>query len=476
MLDATILDRKWAQCLQYIANNVPPQHYTTWIVPMRCKSYDEVADEVVIELPSHFFFEYVEEHFVSVLGSALRRFFSPAVKLRYSVLQDKTNNQHLDYKSAPAAKVDKDVKVRTKDIQVVPEAIAGRTVALPELDSHLIPNLTFDSFVEGDSNKMPLAVARSIADNPDQQNFNPLFIYGRSGVGKTHLANAIGIRCKQLHPAKRVLYVSAHLFQVQYVDAQTRDNKLNDFIRFYQTIDVLIVDDVQEFQGMKGTLGTFFHIFNHLRMNGKQIILTCDRPTIELRDMEERMLTRFKWGLQCEIEQPTEQLRYNILKEKMRRDGLVISDDVVRYIAANVSDSVRDLEGIVNSLLAHSLCLAREIDVAMAEQVVRRAVRVTRQPVTIDRILQGVCDAFHVTSDDMQSSSRKAGVAHARQIAMYLTARMTDLSSTRIGMLMGKRSHATVLHSIRQAEARIMKDAQLREQVEDIRGALLSRI
>lgn len=476
MAEKLIHENQWSQCLQIIANNVNEQQYKTWFAPIRFVSFDEKTCTVTLGVPSRFFVEWLEEHYAQLMAAVLKRVFGAGLKLMYRSLDDATHDIYTDIQSAPVANTPKRATERTADIQRLPDSIAGTSKALPTFDSHLNPQLSFDCFIEGDSNKMPLAVARSVAENPDQQCFNPMFIYGHSGVGKTHLANAIGLLCKQLHPQKRVLYVSAHLFQVQYVNAQMRDNKLNDFIHFYQNIDLLIVDDVQEFQGMKGTLGTFFQIFNHLRMNGKQIVLTCDRPPIELRDMEERMLTRFKWGLQCEIEKPTQTLRYNILKDKIRRDGLVIADDVVRFIAKNVSDSVRDLEGIVNSLLAHSLCLGREIDKSLAEQIVKRAVRIERQPVTIDRIIQSVCGSFNVSVDDLHSSCRRADVAHARQVVMYLATRMTDLSSTKIGLLVGKRSHATVLHSVKQTEAMMVGNPALREQVEEIRGSLLSRV
>lgn len=470
-------EQLWAQCLRIIANNVSNEQFNTWFRPVSCAGFDEEERKVTLVVPSSFVYEWIEEHYIDLLGKVLNRVFGSNVRLMYRVLKDKTHGITSDLRSEPLVHTEGgEVRVVTRDIPQVPDSVSGRCANLPPLESHLMPNLTFESFVEGDSNKMPLAVARSIAQNPDQQNFNPLFVYGHTGVGKTHLANAIGLRCKQIHPDKRVLYVSAHLFQTQFVDAQMRDNRVNDFIRFYQTIDVLIVDDVQEFQGMKGTINAFFNIFNHLRMNGKQIILTCDRPPVELRDISDRMLSRFKWGLQCEIEQPTQQLRYNILRDKMLRDGLAINDDVIRYVADNISDSVRDLEGIINSLMAHSVCLGREIDMSMAQMVVSRAVRVERQPVTIDRIVQGVCEAFNVTNDDLMSSSRKANIAQARQIVMYLAARMTDLSSTRIGLLMGKRSHATVLHSIKQAENLMIKNPVLHNRVEDVRGALLSRV
>ena len=461
-------DDRWGLCLRIIANNVTPQQYQTWFKPIGYAGYDEQAHQVTLVVPSIFFMDWLEEHYIRLLAAVLKRVFGEGVELQYRVVEDRTNDIKVDMVSRPEPVVDAQVRVRTVNA-AVPAAEEA------QFDSQLQTCYTFENFVEGASNKMPRSVACSLAENPRQQTFNPLFIYGHSGVGKTHLATAIGLRCKQKYPHMRVLYVSAYLMSQQYVDAY-KENKINDFMHFYQTIDMLIVDDIQEFQGMKGSLNAFFHIFNHLRLNGKQIILTCDRPPVELQAIEERMLTRFKWGLQCEIEMPNEQLRYDILRAKLRRNGLTISDEVVRYIARHVGESVRDLEGVINSLMTQSILLGRDIDMAMAEDVVRKTVRTSREPVTIERIMRSVCDEFGVSEQEVQSGSRKANIVRARQMVMYYASKLTDMGSARIGQFVGRRSHATVLHSISQAETLIESDETMRDKAESLRRALAGRI
>ena len=288
--------------------------------------------------------------------------------------------------------------------------------------------------------------------------------FGAPGVGKTHLVNAIGAKIKELHPEKRVLYVSAHLFQVQYTDS-VRKNTVNDFINFYQTIDVLIIDDVQEFASLTKTQNTFFHIFNHLHQNGKQLILTSDRPPTALQGMEERLLTRFKWGLLAEIEKPNQQLRHDILESKVRRDHLKMPEDVIDYVSENVNDSVRELEGVVNSLMAYSVVWNRDIDLPLAEQILKRAVKAENKPITIDLILDKVCGYFNVKQEEVFTKCRKQPVAQVRQIAMYLAQKHTNLSLARIGTLIGKRTHATVLHSCNVVEDRLHVDKNFKSKL-----------
>ena len=290
-------------------------------------------------------------------------------------------------------------------------------------------------------------------------------------MGKTHLVNAIGTKIKELYPQKRVLYLSAHLFQVQYTDS-VRHNTVNDFITFYQSIDVLIIDDIQEFASLSKTQNTFFHIFNHLHQNGRQLILTSDRPPTALQGMEERLLTRFKWGLLAELEKPNEQLRKDILKSKIRHDGLKIPEEVIEFVSENVNNSVRELEGIVNSLMAYSVVYNRDVDLPLAEQIVRRAVKIEHKPITIDLILEKTCEYFGVKQEDIFTASRKQNIVQVRQIAMFLAQKYTNLSSARIGSLIGKRNHATVLHSCNIVEGRMKVDKAYKTKIEEIEKIL----
>ena len=336
-------------------------------------------------------------------------------------------------------------------------------------------NYSFDNFIEGLSNKLPRAAAESIALKPGKTVFNPLFLYGASGVGKTHLANAIGLKVKELYPEKRVLYVSAHLFKVQYTDS-VRKNTVNDFINFYQSIDVLIIDDIQEFVGVEKTQNTFFHIFNHLHQNGKQLIMTCDRPPVMLQGIEERLITRFKWGLTAEIERPNLELRRSILADRVRREGIALAPNVLEYVAENVTDSVRELEGILISLHAHSALYGREIDLALAERVISKAVRIVEKELTVEDIVHSTCEYYHVKDESIYTSSRKRDIVLARQVAMYLTHKhLPSLSLARIGQCIGSKDHSTVLHACRTIEEQMEVDKAVELAIEDIEAKIKTR-
>ena len=455
------IDSRWSQCLQLIRHNVQPQAYETWFANISPVTFDEAEKKLYMGVPTHYFREHLEAHYLDLLRKVLHHVYGKGISLYYNVHTDSTNG------------VDTTIEGTQGTTAVAPPAhplSANKAPqAMQELDSQLNPNYTFDNFVEGASNKLPRTVGMAIAKNPKQTTFNPLFIYGASGVGKTHLVNAIGTRLKELHPEKRVLYVSAHLFQVQYTDS-VRQNTTNDFIAFYQSIDVLIIDDVQEFV-TKATQQTFFHIFNHLHQNGRQLILTCDRPPVALQGMEERLLTRFKWGLLAELERPNEELRRNILLSKIRHNGLRIPDSVVNYIASNVDCSVRDLEGVVHSLMAYSVVWNSEIDVNLAKRVIAHTVgtaKASTEKLTPKEILDHTCAYFCIDPSDVLSKSRKANVVTARQVAMYLVQKHTHLSTTKIGAAIGGRNHATVLHSCQCVQQRMESDSHFSAQIGEL--------
>ncbi len=464
-LTTATIDPRWEHCQRMIASNISRQQYDTWFAPICFVGFDEDERMLTLSVPSPFIREYIEEHYLKLLRAVLQQQFGMGVRLRYEVKIDTINNISTrevdDQRSAFA-----NAPVRTDGLNTSPRA-------LQQLDSQLKPEYTFENFVEGESNKLPRTVGLAIAQNPHQATFNPLFVYGGSGVGKTHLVNAIGLKVKELHPELRVLYVSAHLFQVQYTDS-VRRNTVNDFIAFYQTIDVLIIDDIQELATMQKTQLSFFHIFNHLHQNGRQLILTSDRPPVALEGMEERLLTRFKWGLLAELERPTQTLRRDILFYKIRKDGLRVSTPVVDYIAANVDKSIRDLEGVLTSLMAYSVVNNCEIDLDLAERVIGRTVGLSqqRQALTMDDILNRTCRFFSIDRDDVLSSTRKAPVVQARQVVMYLAQQHTHLSTTKIGAFVGKRGHATVIHSCQAVTQRLQNDETFRERIAELEGLL----
>lgn len=464
----TQLTELWGKCLDIIRDNVPGTAFNTWFSNTKPASY--TAGVLTIFVPSQFVYEYIEAHYVNLLSAAIYRIFGDDTQLNYRVLTDRQNQLTVDQESEkrPSATPVE----QQKSSNTAPGAIA---VPVQDLDPMLRSNYSFENFIEGLSNKLPRAAAESIAQRPGKTVFNPLFLYGASGVGKTHLANAIGLKVKELYPEKRVLYVSAHLFKIQYTDS-VRKNTLNDFINFYQSIDVLIIDDIQEFVGVEKTQNTFFHIFNHLHQNGKQLIMTCDRPPVMLQGIEERLITRFKWGLTAEIERPNLELRRSILADKVRRDGIALAPEVLEYIAENVTDSVRELEGILLSLHAHSALCGREIDLALAERVISKAVRIVEREITIEDIVHTTCEYYHVKDECIYTSSRKRDIVLARQVAMYLTHKhLPSLSLARIGQCIGSKDHSTVLHACRTIEEQIEVDKAVELAVEDIEAKLKAR-
>ena len=458
----------WDKCLGIIRNNVQPAAFNTWFACTKPASY--TGKVLTLFVPSQFVYEHIEENYVDLLSAVIYRVFGADTELNYRVLTDRQNQLTVDQESEK-----RPAKVITE--QQKSDNQAPGTIAVPaqDLDPMLRSNYSFDNFIEGLSNRLPRAAAESIALKPGKTVFNPLFLYGASGVGKTHLANAIGLKVKELYPEKRVLYVSAHLFKVQYTDS-VRKNTVNDFINFYQSIDVLIIDDIQEFVGVEKTQNTFFHIFNHLHQNGKQLIMTCDRPPVMLQGIEDRLITRFKWGLTAEIERPNLELRRSILTDRARREGIALREEVLDYIAEQVTDSVRELEGILISLHAHSALYGREIDLSLAQRIVSKAVRIVEKEVTIEDIVRNTCDYYHIKDESIYTSSRKRDIVLARQVLMYLAHKLLpSLSLARIGQCIGSKDHSTVLHACRTIEDLVGVDKVMEAAVEDIEAKIKMR-
>ncbi|MBP1663040.1 MAG: chromosomal replication initiator protein DnaA [Bacteroidetes bacterium] len=456
----------WNSCLNIIKDNVNESSFNTWFAPIVPVKFENKI--FVLQVPSQFFVEYIEEKYIDLLRMSLTRVAGNGTKLEYRVLIDKSSGTGTLIPST--AETSKPVQTNYSSQQNTIISPYQR-LQLPDIDPQLNPSYNFASLIEGRSNKLARTAGMSIANDPGKTIFNPLFMYGKSGVGKTHLANAIGVLTKQQFPGKRVLYVSANTFLIQYTDA-VRNNTQNDFLNFYQTIDVLIMDDIQEFAGKTATQNTFFHIFNHLHQTGKQLVLTADRSPLEMAGLEQRLLTRFKWGLSAEIEKPDYELRKSILESKIYRDGLEIPENVVDYIAENVVDNVRDLEGVLISLLAHSTLTNMPIDIRLAEKIISRIVNITPKVTTIEQIREVVCDYFKLSVDAISTKSRKLEVVQARQIAMYLSKNMTKNSLSMIGNYIGQRDHATVLHACKKVVDMMDTDKHFRKSVEEIEERL----
>ena len=456
----------WDDCLRLIQANVTEQQFKTWFAPIVFESYSEANNTLLVQVPSPYVYEYLEQYYVGLLSKVLVRVFGTKVVLRYRVLTDKGHGIVQDIDTEGPSEIESPRPLRGGN-----QAPTVLDAATPQqLNPQLDPKKTFQNFIEGNSNKLPRTVGLSIAEHPGKTTFNPFFIFGPSGCGKTHLINAIGVRCKETYPQKRVLYVSARLFQVQFTDS-VRHNTTNDFINFYQSIDVLIVDDIQEWINSPKTLDTFFHIFNHLFRCGKQIILASDRPPVDLQGMKDRLLTRFACGLIAELEKPNVQLCVDILNAKCRRDGLKIASDVIQYIAETANGSVRDLEGVVNSLMAYSIVYNSNIDLRLAERIIKRAVKVDDHPLTIDDILEKVCGHFRVEQRHVFSKSRKREYVQARQVSMYLAQKYTKMPAGRIGQLIGNRDHSTVIHSCNTIEKRLKIDKAFSAELSSIENS-----
>ncbi|MDR2118104.1 MAG: chromosomal replication initiator protein DnaA [Tannerellaceae bacterium] len=455
----------WDQCLGVIRDIVPDAAFNTWFKPITPLSYEN--NKFTIQVPSQFFYEYLEEKYVNVLKVTIERVIGVGTILNYRVMVDNTTGGTVDYITEPPSTAVK--KVTPKDGNRSPAPFTQPVVQ--DLDSQLNPQYNFENYFEGKSNRLVRTAGETVALNPGTTTFNPLFFWGPSGVGKTHLCHAIGTRIREIHPEKKVLYVSSHLFRVQFTDA-IRKNATNDFLYFYQNLDVLILDDVQDLIGMDKTQNTFFHIFNHLHRLNKQLILTSDKAPVDMQGMEDRLISRLKWGLSAAIDRPDLELRRMILKKKISHDGISISDEVIEYIAENVTENVRDLGGIIVSLMANSVINNHDIDLALAKRVVGQAIRVEKKPVSIQTIQEVVCSYFNLEPLALQASTRKREIVQARQIAMYLSRKYTDCSLSHIGKVIGKKDHATVLHSIMSVKNQIETNKLYRTNVEEMESKL----
>lgn len=460
-------DFLWSKCLNVIRDNISEVAFNTWFAPIIPLKYED--NVLTVQVPSQFFYEYLEEKYIDLIQQALYREIGEGTILNYRVLIEAENNTTVELRGEAKPIVNKPTSTK---ISIKTPSPFDR-VETAEFDSQINPKYSFNNFFEGESNRLARTAAEAVAKNPAKTAFNPLFVHGNSGVGKTHLCHAIGARVQEFYPEKKVLYLSAHLFKVQFTDAR-RFNTINDFINFYQGIDVLIIDDIQELSGLEKTQNTFFHIFNHLHQNNKQLVMTSDCAPTDMQGMEERLLTRFRWGLTASLERPDKELRKKILKHKVLVDGLSISDDVIDYIAENVTDNVRDLEGIIVSLMAHSIINNRDIDLNLARRVMDQNLKFERKRITVQKIQETVCDFFNIRKDLIQSASRKREIVQARQVTMYFIKKHTELSLSQIGAQVGGRNHATVVHACNTVKDLLEVDKGFRSDLEEIERMLNS--
>lgn len=465
----------WENCLSFIKDNIQEQAYKTWFEPI--KSVELTDNALYIQVPSKFFYEWLEEHYVKLLKVALTKELGKGAKLLYKIKMENTyGNKQPFMEQLPSTErtamktqeVDAPYKNMNPELKN-PFVIPG--IRNLKIESQLNPNYSFDNFLEGESNRLARSAGMAVANKPGGTSFNPFLIFGGVGLGKTHLAHAIGVEIKDRYPEKTVLYISAEVFTQQYIDS-VRKNTRNDFIHFYQLMDVLIIDDVQFFSGKSGTQDVFFHIFNYLHQNGKQVILTSDKAPVDMQDIEQRLLSRFKWGLSAELHQPDYDTRVSILQNILFRDGVDMPEEIVEYVARNIKSNVRELEGAIISLIAQSSFNKKEITLDLAKTVVDKFVKNVKREISIDFIQKVVSEYFQLDVNTLQSKTRKRDIVQARQLAMFFAKKFTKASLASIGSQIGDRDHATVLHACKTVDNLLTTDKQFRKYVDDINKKL----
>ena len=463
-------EKVWQNCLDIIKDIVEWQHFKTWFEPIKPVALKEKV--LTIQVPSQFFFEYLEEHYVSLLAKTLKRELGKEARLEYRIMVDSGNSKNKPMTIDVAGNVHKPGANNEMDFPLVVSNPVRNPFVIPglkkmQIDPQLNVNYTFDSFIEGDCNRVARRAGKTVAEKPGGTSFNPLVIFGGVGWGKTHLVQAIGNEVRRLHPNKSVLYVSAEKFINQFID-HSKNNEVNDFIHFYQLIDVLIMDDIHLFVSALKTQDVFFAIFNHLHQSGKQIILTSDTAPRDMEGMQERLLSRFRWGLNADIQAPDFETRQAILQVKMKQEGLEIPDEVVRYIAYNIQSNVRELEGALIALFAQATLNKKEIDMELAKRVMKNFVKTAAREMTIDNIQKLVCDYYHVAYDRLLTKTRKREVVLARQITMYFAKKFTKQSLKTIGDHFGGFDHTTVIHSCQTVENLMETDSEYKENLMEI--------
>ena len=459
----------WAKCLEFIKDNIDEQPFLTWFAPIVPVTLE--GKTLKIKVPSQFVYEWLEDNYIGLLKSAMTYTLGEGARLIY-IIDSPVDKKQLPSTNRPElAKQSLTLATEAKDPELKnPFVIPGiREITVdPQLNLHQ----NFDNFVEGTSNRLARSAGIAVANKPGGTAFNPLFIFGGVGLGKTHLAHAIGVDIKEKYPKKKVLYVSAEKFTQQFISASTAKDKdknnLNDFIHFYQLIDVLIVDDIQFLSGKVKTQDAFFHIFNHLHQTGKQVILTSDKAPVDLFDIEQRLLSRFKWGLSAELTTPDYNTRYKILQNKFYTDGAEISEDIIAYLAENIRTNIRELEGVSNSLIAQAAFNRKEYSIELAQSIIEKSVKNSQCDLTIDHIQQIIADYFNLDIESLHSKTRKRNVVQARQLAMFFSKKYTKSSLSTIGSQIGQRDHATVLHACKTVENLIETDREFKKYVSDL--------
>jgi len=461
----------WNNCLRIISQIVDPQKFETWFKPLKPVSFKDST--ITIEVPSDFFRQYLEEAYLDVLKKTLKRVIGANARLIYKVSAVRRQPAMEFPAAAATTPVNNPVSVSTYPTEGNPGPFVFPGLKRVQINPRLNKDYCFENLVEGDCNRMGINAGVTISDNPGGTPFNPLLLFGGPGLGKTHLAQAIGISIKEKHPEKVVLYVTGNEFKTQYMDAVNVRNKLTDFLAFYMKIDVLIVDDIQDLVGT-GSQNAFFNVFNHLHENGRQLIFTSDRPPVQLQNFEERLLSRLKWGLSVELQKPSYQTRLEALRQRAFREGVKVDDEVLSYLAQRIRSNFRELEGTLISIIAHATLSHKEITVSLAEKVTDKIVGEQKTNLSIDKVQETVCQYFGISRQDLTSKSRRRNIVQARQIAMYMSRNLINCPLSIIGSEIGGKDHATVLHACNTVSDLIATDRVFRQYVDDIERMLVA--
>lgn len=461
----------WNNCLRIFEQLVEPPKFETWFRPIKPVSFHEST--LTVEVPTDFFREYLEGAYLDIIGKTLKRVIGADARLIYMVRPVKSDQPMKYPASQGLTPVNGTVAINTYNPSSSPSPFVYPGLQRVRINPRLNPVYCFANLVEGECNKMGITAGVNISGAPGKTPFNPLFLFGGPGLGKTHIAQAIGIAIKEKYPELVVLYVTGNEFKTQYMDAVNVRNKLTDFLAYYMKIDVLIVDDIQDLIG-QGSQNAFFNIFNHLHQSGKQLIFTSDRAPVDLQNFEERLYSRFKWGLSVELSRPDYATRLAMLKARSFREGVAIDDAVLEYLATRIKSNFRELEGALISLIAHATLAHKEATVELAQNITEKIVGEEQDEITIDKVQNVVCEYFNITRDTLLSKSRKRQIVQARQIAMFMSRNLiSSCSLATIGAELGGKDHATVLHACTTVSDLMATDKTFRQYITDINRMLV---